>query len=87
MPETTCEKVKRHCAPFTYAFTPSHIKSVLVGTVTEYESKLLVLIQSNSFLITFSTEDCYYTLVLNSVNVSICPVTHPILCIRLSYVV
>ena len=36
---TTCEKIKRRCEPFTYAFSPSHLKSVLIGMVTEYESK------------------------------------------------
>jgi hypothetical protein len=41
MPETTCEKIKQHCLPFTYAFSFGHIKSVLIGMVTEYESKFL----------------------------------------------
>ena len=47
MSETTCEKIHRHCLPFTYAFSLSHIKSVLIGMVTEYESKfprLLIII-------------------------------------------
>lgn len=39
MPETTREKIKRHCLPLTYAFSLSHIKSVVVSMVTEYESK------------------------------------------------
>ncbi len=41
MPETTCAKLKRHCSPFAYIFGPSHMKSVLLSAVTEYESKLL----------------------------------------------
>ncbi len=39
MPETTWEKIKRHCEPFTYAFSPGHIKSVFISMVSEYESK------------------------------------------------
>ncbi len=39
MPETTCESIKRRCLPLTYAFSPSHMKSVLISLVTEYESK------------------------------------------------
>ncbi|UJR33642.1 hypothetical protein I4U23_021075 [Adineta vaga] len=52
MPETTCEKLKRHFSPFTYAFTPSHIKSVLIGTVTEYETPKIVTIHSYSIALT-----------------------------------
>ena len=39
MCDTVSNRMKRHCLPLTYAFSPSHIKSVLVGMVTEYESK------------------------------------------------
>jgi hypothetical protein len=47
MPETTCEKIKRHCLPLTYAFSFSHVKSVLIGMVTEYESKLFYIHKKN----------------------------------------
>jgi hypothetical protein len=39
MSGTTCERMKRYCLPCAYAFSPSHMKSVLIGLVTEYESK------------------------------------------------
>jgi hypothetical protein len=39
MSETTCEKIKRHCQPFTYAFSFGHMKSVFISMVSEYESK------------------------------------------------
>jgi P2X purinoceptor 4 len=46
MSETACEKIKRYCLPFTYAFSLSHIKSVVIGLATEYESKFLDLIKN-----------------------------------------
>ncbi len=41
MSETNCEKIQRHCLPFTYAFSFSHFKTVLISMVSEYESKYL----------------------------------------------
>lgn len=46
MSETTCEKVKRQCLPLTYAFSLGHIKAVLIGMVSEYESKSLFQVKS-----------------------------------------
>ncbi|CAF1458698.1 unnamed protein product [Rotaria sordida] len=52
MSETTCEKIKRHCQPFTYAFSLSHVKSVLIGMVTEYETPKIITIHSYSIALT-----------------------------------
>ncbi|CAF0726137.1 unnamed protein product [Adineta steineri] len=52
MPETTCEKIKRYCSPFTYACAPSHLKSVLLSSVTEYETPKIITIHSYSIALT-----------------------------------
>ena len=88
MPETTCEKIKRHCLPLTYAFTPSHMKSVLIGMVTEYESKFrienLPIDCENVFL---SPKNRHYPCVLHCFDMSICSTTYSFLCICLFNVV
>jgi hypothetical protein len=88
MPETTCGKLKRRCLPFTYACSFSHIKSVLIGTVTEYESKFFHLrkiksIENIFFCVILSTKNYYYSFLFNSINMSFCTITYFILCIRL----
>lgn len=39
MPRTIERNFSRHCGLFLYAFTPTHIKEVMVGLLTTYESK------------------------------------------------
>ncbi len=93
MAETTCEKIKRCCMPCTYAFSFSHIKSVVISMLTEYESKFFTFNKNKICDIHFlfstilSTKNCYYSFIFNSINMPFCTITYIILCICLFNVV
>ncbi|CAF1315763.1 unnamed protein product [Adineta steineri] len=52
MSESVCDKLQQHCALIAYAFSPSHIKDVVVGMATTYETPKIMTINSYPIAIT-----------------------------------